>query len=211
MKATAISFSVLMFFSGCASSYSYDTGGNDDQSSAQALAAMMADVFETAPDDPDNDIRDRRVQLDTPDLPGVWLYYQLNTGPQKTVYRQRVIELIEDGDTVIQKTYGLNEPEAYADLWDKPALLNTISTADFEPYFDEGCEQIWRREGGEWRGAVNRETCRIFSERRQAFIYIEAEAELNETAYRQTERGYSENGEKLFGGEPGEFIVLYRQ
>ncbi|MEO1137279.1 MAG: chromophore lyase CpcT/CpeT, partial [Pseudomonadota bacterium] len=180
-------------------------------SDAEALGAMMTDIFETAPDDPDNDIRDRRVRIESPDFSGVWLYYQLNTGPEKQVYRQRVIELINQDGVVVQKTYGLKDPDMFVDAWDKPTLLSSMSLSDIEPFFDEGCEQVWRRAQDAWRGAVNRETCRIFSARRQAHIFIEAEARLDETTYKQTERGYDEDGEKLFGGEPGEFIVLYRK
>lgn len=206
-RLTMSTIAGALFVSACA------TAPHDEstQSSADALADLMADIFETSPDDPDNDIRDQRVRIETPNFPGVWLYYQLNTGPEKSVYRQRVIELTDIGGAVIQKTYGLKDPEKFVDAWDNPALIASMAPTDIEPYFEEGCEQVWRREAGEWRGAVDRETCRIFSERRQSYIFIEAEARLDETAYKQTERGYDESGEKLFGGEPGEFIVLYRQ
>ncbi len=186
---------------------------SDDGSGADALAELMTDTFQTAPDDPDNTIRDHRVRISSASFDGVWLYYQLNTGDDWKVYRQRVVELIDDGDgSVIQKTYGLKDPERFVDAWDKPGLLTSMTASDIEPYFDGGCEQRWRRSAeDEWRGYVDPATCKIFSERRQAHISIEAEARLSQETYRQTERGFDENGEKLFGTEPGEFIVLYRQ
>lgn len=180
----------------------------------EALAQSMTDVFETAPDDPDNDIRDHRVRVDAPALEGVWIYYQLNTGPERKVYRQRLIRLslADDGDTIIQETFGLNDAAAYVDAWDNTGLLNALTPDDFDSYFDKGCEQRWRATGDNaWAGYVDPETCKIYSERRQANISIEAEAYLDDEAYRQTERGFDAQGEQLFGGVPGELIVLYRQ
>lgn len=179
-----------------------------------AFAMSMIDIFETAPNDPDNDIRDQRVRVNSPALDGLWIYYQLNTGGDRKVYRQRVIHLSisEGGDALTQRTYGLNEPELYVDAWTNPALLSALTQEKMKPYFEEGCDQIWRPEGANsWRGYVDPQTCRIFSERRQSHISIEAEARLDDTAYRQTERGIDSNGNILFGTEPGEFIVLYRQ
>lgn len=179
---------------------------------ASALATLMVGTFQTAPDDSENTIRDRRLRITSPEFDGVWLYYQLNTGEEWGVYRQRVVALTDDGDNVVQKTYGLKDPESAVDIWDRPAQLASLSRDDIEPYFDEGCEQVWARDETEqWRGYVDPETCKIFSERRQANISIEAEARINQTTYRQTERGYDAEGNQLFGTAPGEFIVLYRQ
>lgn len=179
----------------------------------EAFAKLMTGEFETAPDDPDNSIRDRRMRLNSPDLNGIWLYYQLNTGEEKKVYRQRVISLTvgRDHETIIQKTYGLIEPETYVDLWENPKLSMSISPQDIEEYFESGCEQRWKPSGDGWKGYVDPSTCKIFSERRQADISIQAEAQLSQDTYRQTERGFDADGAQLFGTEPGEFITLYRQ
>ena len=189
------------------------TNTQPEANNAEKLAALMSGTFQTADDDPDNTIRDRRIRLTNGNFDGVWFYYQLNTGDEWNVYRQRVIELLatETGD-VIQKTYGLKEPEKFVDLWDNETLLSTMSAEDFAPYFDDGCEQRWRNsETSGWQGYVDPESCKIFSERRQAHIMIEAEARLDSETYRQTERGFDAEGNQLFGTEPGEFIVLYRQ
>lgn len=194
------------------------SAGAPEETRAEPLAALMTDIFETAPDDPDNDIRDQRVRINAPALDGVWLYYQLNTGPERKLYRQRVINLSpaasdgDDGRTVLQHTYILKEPERYVDAWSDPDLLAAMTPEQIEPFFEQGCEQVWRPDDtGGWRGYVDPKTCRIFSERRQSYISIEAEARLDETAYRQTERGYDRDGNMLFGTAPGAFIVLYRQ
>jgi hypothetical protein len=61
-----------------------------------------------------------------------------------------------------------------------------------------------------WIGRVEPADCRIFSERRQAEIAIEGETRLGTKSLLQTERGFSLEGEKLFGTNEGEFIQLYR-
>ena len=189
------------------------SAGALEEAQAESLAALMTDIFETAPDDPDNDISDQRVRINAPALDGVWLYYQLNTGAERNLYRQRVISLsaADDGRTVLQRTYVLKEPERYVDAWSEPTLLTAMTPEQIEPFFEAGCEQVWRPDDGGWRGYVDPTTCRIFSERRQSYISIEAEARLDETAYRQTERGYDRDSNMLFGTAPGAFIVLYRQ
>ena len=202
-------FGAIAFLSASCTTIETQTAENN----AEKLAALMSGAFQTADDDPDNTIRDRRVRLTNAAFRGVWFYYQLNTGDEWNVYRQRVIELVTaDNGDVIQKTYGLKEPEKFVDLWDNETLLANISAEDFEPYFDDGCEQRWSpNENGGWQGYVDPESCKIFSERRQANIMIEAEARLDSETYRQTERGFDAEGNQLFGTEPGEFIVLYRQ
>ena len=212
MKGAWVLISIIaLAVAGCASAV--DESGAPKNGLAEALASLMTDTFQTAPDDPDNTIRDHRVRLTSSAFDGVWLYYQLNTGDDWDVYRQRVVELAENDDgAVLQKTYRLKEPERFIDAWDKPGLLSSMTAEDIEPFFDDGCEQRWTlNAGGEWRGYVDPATCKIFSERRQANISIEAEARLDAETYRQTERGFDEDGNKLFGTEPGEFIVLYRQ
>lgn len=180
----------------------------------EAFAALMTDTFQTAPDDPDENFRDRRVRIASPALDGVWIYYQLNTGSERKLYRQRVINLrlADDGGAIIQTTYALKNPEQYVDAWDKPDALASITADDFEPAFDASCEQVWRRgDNGAWSGYVDPKTCRIFSNRRQAYIFIEAEARLDDSNYLQTERGFDENGAQLFGSAPDDFLVLFRQ
>lgn len=203
-------------FSGCASSIDNNAKAahaGADAAPIDQLSTLMTGYFQTADDDPKNTIRDRRIRLNAADFDGVWFYYQLNTGAEWKVYRQRVVQLTSgDNGGVIQTTYGLKDPARFVDLWDKPDVLASVTSDDIEPYFEEGCEQNWQvSTDGAWRGYVNPTSCKIFSERRQAPISIEAEAILDQDTYRQTERGFDENGNKLFGTPVGEFIVLYRQ
>jgi len=215
-----LTFSLLVFY-GCTSSNTDTTTASVTRSTQKslqaenvyALAALMEGTFQTAPEDTENIIRDRRVKLASASLEGVWFYYQLNTGKEWSVYRQRIVQLTAgENNTVRQITYGVKNPGNFVDAWKKPTLLNTLSKDDIEPYFDGGCVQIWTQTPDNvWNGRVDANTCKIFSERRQANIGIEAESRLDGSSYYQTERGYDEQGEQIFGSEVGEFIQLYRQ
>ena len=179
------------------------------------LAALMIGTYETAPDDSKNNFVDMRVALE-PLGPGHWVYYQLNTGPDRGVYRQRVLQLTDQPDDhVLQTTWSLKNPEAFVIDASAPGPLGTITMADLKPALEEGCDQIWSydetKDGGPWVGVVDPATCKIFSERRQDEIAIKAEARLSAVTLYQTEKGFDESGQQLFGDPEGQFIVLYRQ
>ena len=209
-----LTMGILAVLSACTSP---GLSGEEDSSSTSRLesfASLMEGAYATAPDDPENNFTDRRVRITSPSLEGVWLYYQLNTGAERKLYRQRVISLTlaSDGESIIQKTYGLQDADNYINAWEKPNLLRAMTRNDISLYFDEGCEQVWREVAAQsWQGYVDPENCKIFSERRQAEISIEAEARLTSTNYYQTERGFDADGNKIFGSEPGGFIKLFRQ
>jgi len=177
-----------------------------------SLASMMENTFETAPDNNQNIIRDRRVRIKSEALKGFWFYTQLNTGAEGKLYRQRLshLQLSADGSTIIQKTYGLKRPELYENAWENPERLEALSANDFESYFNTGCEQVWRSKAeGAWEGYVDPKTCVISSKRRNKDIRIESEGYLSKTIYRTNERGYEMDMTFLWGTEPGEMIDLY--
>lgn len=132
--------------------------GDDNQAKLDTFAVLLERTFETAPDNTKSHIRDKRVRVSSEALSGYWFYTQLNTGKDRKLYRQRIshIMLSEDGTHIIQKTYGLNEPEKYVDGWKTAALLTSLTRADFESYFSAGCEQIWTPvKEGTWAGYVD--------------------------------------------------------
>lgn len=188
---------------------------SEDRNDAEALAGLMIGTHQTAEDDPNNDFVDTRIALD-PLGPGHWVYYRLNTGEDRTVYRQRVLQFTDQPDGgVLQTTWSLKEPERAAVEPSASTLSVGLSMEDLVPALDDGCDQYWRYdseiEGGPWVGVVDPATCKIFSERRQEKIAIKAEARLSDDTLYQTEKGFDASGTQLFGGPEGEFIILYRQ
>ena len=174
---------------------------------------IMQGKFETLPDNTDAQILDRRVLIDSPFLDGYWFYSQLNTGPDKKVYRQRVsnIAISADNMSIIQKSYTLNTPEKYTEFWGQNGMFNTLSQKDLERFANEGCVQKWTRVSHDsWTGYVDPKTCIIRSKRRNVDIRIEAEAKIDRDTYLTNERGFDVDMEQIWGSKPGEFITLKR-
>jgi len=186
---------------------------SDSQSiDINTFAALVEKTFETAPDNTKNIIRDRRVRVQSDALEGIWFYTQLNTGADKTLYRQRLsnVRLASDGQSIIQKTYGLKDPALYENAWESPARLSALTPNDFESYFQAGCEQVWTpQESGTWSGYVDPKTCVVTSKRRNKDIRIESEGYLSKDIFRTNERGYDMDMTFLWGTKPGEYITLY--
>jgi len=183
------------------------TGCSPEPDKAIDLAAMMEGQFASLPTDPDNNFQDRRTRI--PALgEGEWLYYQINTGADLKVYRQRVIQLIDKSSGIVeQNAYTLEGQENFIDAGKNNIA---ISLGDLTPAFTEGCAQIWTWDSGRWEGLVDHKTCTIYSTRRERDIGIGAQARLTEYALFQAEAGYELDGTKIFGTEDGDFIELRR-
>jgi len=180
------------------------------QGSAE-LARVMEGVFQT-PKDSENNFVDTRLTMAAMGE-GEWLYQQINTGEERKVYRQRVLQLIDGPDGgVVQQTWKLKDDAGKHDLLIDREMLVGLTVEDIEAALPAGCDQLWRvQQDGSWYGHVDPAVCQIFSERRQATIGIESEVELSAEQMLTTERGYDSDGKQLFGTDPGEFIVLERQ
>lgn len=182
----------------------------------QALAAAMQGAFETAPGDPDNNFIDQRQTLD---LGGesAWVYMQINSGPERKVYRQRVLELIAREDGVRQRAWTLSDPASVLSEDGWPLEASALLTKDnITPGFgDEGCEQVWQLSQNDddwmWTGTVNPETCIIQSKRRGKEIRIGSDSQLTAQGLKQAERGFDLDGTQLWGTAPGDYAVLYRK
>lgn len=205
MRPMYLFFAAALLLSACAT----NVGGVSD---TDRFAALYGKTFQSSADSEDAFIRDRRVRINSADLPGVWFYSQMNTGETKKLYRQRVFNIIEDEtrEGLIQKTYVLNDAPAYVGVWDNPQKLSALTRDDFKPLFGEGCEPFWvAKEDGAWSGYVDPEGCVIDSERRNTQIRIESESFLSSEQYQTTERGYDFDMNFLWGSKPGEINTLY--
>lgn len=178
-------------------------------SAPQTLASDMAGTYETAIGSEDA-MRDRRVRL-APLGDGAWVYYQVNHKADLSVYRQRVLQLLPLPDgRVAQSAWTINAPEALVDLWDKPEVQAELSLEDLSPSMDDGCAQIWTKAEEGWDGLVDPETCVIDSSRRGTQIRIGAESKVTAASLSLAERGFSLDGEQLWGTAQGAYYVLDR-
>jgi hypothetical protein len=182
------------------------------QGAAARLAEAMTGRFATLPDDPDNDYAEtrRRVERDG----AAWVFSELRTGPDRTLYRQRLFALTNEPDGRVRSTAHAFSDDAAARLA-AGAMPESLSDQDLLPAFTAldgaSCDMIWTRlPDGIWTGTISPEACRIVSPRRGE-IGLEAESRLGPDSLFQTERGFSAEGEQLFGTPPGVFIRLARQ
>ncbi len=160
--------------------------------------------------DADNPFTDTRFRIDAPDLGEHVYYYQVNDGPDLEVYRQRVLVVsVGDDGAISQVALSFKDPDKYANA---PAdAFAGLTMESLLPGLPAGCEQIWSVTDGDFSGYVDPETCMIISSRTGKPRSIEAESILSEKGLLLAERGFDENGEQLFGTEPGEYLTLERK
>jgi glucose/arabinose dehydrogenase len=182
---------------------------------AEALVAMLEGVYRTVHDEHSADapqLTDRRVRVQAPALGSHVLYWQLNSGPEQRVYRQRLLIIEPDADSGLlrQRTVSFVEPARFANQFDQQALFAALTEHDVVSELDAACMPLWRETPAGWRAWLDPARCRIFSSRHQDYRHIEAEVELEPARMRQTERGFDSEGRQLFGTPPGEMLVLER-
>jgi CpeT/CpcT family (DUF1001) len=181
----------------------------------EALMTLSEGRFETRAGHT-NSFAMRNVRFAAPGLNGQAFYSQLNTGPERRVYRQRIsLSTLQADGSIRMQFYALNDPSRFVAVWNNPALLSTLTMADLKPGFEavpgSDCDMIWRPTGDNaWQGMISPSTCRVQSARRGTAIGLEAETNLSPLGYAQTERGYGADGTQLFGTAPGELIQIPR-
>lgn len=153
---------------------------------------------------------DRRVRVSAPALGEYVVYLQLNTGAEAKLYRQVLMVFTLQDSGIVQSAWRLKSPERFADAFGKPGLFVDLDYQQLERSLPEGCEQHWTREGVNWHGHTRPGTCRIWSERRQAWRRIEAETRITNNALFQAERGFDDEGNQVFGTTAGELYRLHR-
>jgi len=190
-------------------------GQNGADDSVRAMLAMMEGTYRSDPtvatDAELPDLLDRRVLVQAPTFGDYVMYWQLNSGPDSEVYRQRllVFEATDDGE-IVQTTWSFRTPERFVDAFDAPELFAELAADAVVATLPKGCDQVWRRTNTGWEGSVSPENCRVWSERRQMWRRIGADARLEADAYWQAERGFADDGRQVFGTPPGELYRLDR-
>ena len=185
--------------------------------SVNALIDLMAGEFRSKPDDGSSDdqfelLVDRRTVIHAPQLGSHVVFWQLNTGEDEQLYRQRllVFEFVPDRDAIIQTTWSFREPGNFVDAFTDSQRLAAISLDDLERTLPVGCEQTWRPAEQGWAALLKAKDCRIWSERRKSWRLIEAEVKVTAEAYWQAERGFDDAGKQVFGTPPGQLYRLER-
>lgn len=184
--------------------------------SADKLVALLEGRYQTthdthSPDTPQ--LTDHRIRVENKALGTHVLYWQLNTGPDQRVYRQRLLIIEPDPASakLRQRTYSFAEPARFADQFDNAALFAALTSDDLVSELPADCDPLWRETPQGWRSYVDPARCIVFSSRHQEYRHIEAEVHLTRDTLRQTERGFDAQGRQLFGTPPGESLELRRR
>ena len=187
-----------------------------DAGPLEELAETMQGTFDTHPPGHTATARqterlvDSRQRVDAAPIGDVVFYLQLNRTGDLVLYRQRILTFSLRDGTIVQRAYLLNEPERFEDAARGDAVLSALTMADVTPMFSDGCETVWTRIQGGYRGYTDPATCRITSSRTGQPRRIEAEAVLTGDTQSLSERGYDDDMNQLFGTPQGEATTLYR-
>lgn len=188
------------------------------------LAEMLAGSFDSrlvSPDQSADQIDDqsdeerfvdRRIRLTLPTLGPYVFYQQINQHEDLEVYRQRVLvlQVSETTGQIEQRAFSLRDAARFVDA--DAEAFEAIGTADLHDFMAEGCEQVWTKMPGGYRGYVDPNTCKIISKRTGKLRSIESESHLTRDALALAERGFdAQSGEQLFGTSPGAFLRLGRR
>ncbi|MGI9239120.1 MAG: chromophore lyase CpcT/CpeT [Woeseiaceae bacterium] len=175
---------------------------------------QIADHSDDHSDDQSDEQRfvDRRIRLTLPALGPYVFYQQINQHEDLEVYRQRVLVLriSETTGRIEQRAFSLRDAPRFVDA--DAGAFETIGSADLDDFMADGCEQVWTKMSGGYRGYVDPDTCTIISKRTGKLRSIESESLLTKDALALAERGFdAETGEQLFGTLPGAFLRLGRR
>lgn len=188
------------------------SGENLEHPDSIDLTKQLEGQFQTYESDTENRLADRRMRIN-PLGDGEWMYTQVNSGEELKLYRQRIMQFVDTDFGVEQKAYKLVNPEDFVGLWNHPDKVESLTMESLEPYLDDGCNMLWNKAPDSefiWHGKIDHKVCTIYSERRQSKIHIGAESRISTAELQQTERGFDQQGEQLFGTDPGAFIRLQR-
>lgn len=153
-------------------------------------------------------IRDQRIKIDALG-PGEWLYHQRNAGPDLSqITRRRVLSLRAQPDgRVIQADYTVPAPKSQqaTQQW-----LTTLTRDQLRPAMNTGCDMIWVEMPNGWSGQIDPARCRMTPPAQTGEHYLGARADLVGSRLRTAETGYDEDGNRLWGEDDGQWVVLDR-
>ena len=171
------------------------------------LVALYIGSYLSRPDQGARDARPilMRVAAVSPPAGHGWALYSemRHDGIDGEIYRQNLLLFDEaperTGNTMT--SLGFTDREAAAALIDDPGLLAAGQLSTVEA-LGPGCTMSFKREGEGFFGRIDPKTCVITGKRGEA-RHIEAQTLLRRDAIEQLERGYSADGQLLFGNKDG--------
>mgnify|MGYP002713263316 CR=1 FL=1 len=100
---------------------------------------------------------------------GKYVFYQQQyaDGEYEKVYRQRIFIMTPDYEAqgIRQKTFDFKNREAFIDAHLSPGKLENLSSDDLVSLFGEGCSTVWRKQGDQFKGDIEKGQCIYDSKR----------------------------------------------
>ena len=181
-----------------------------------ALFATLSGSYRTDTTDPNAgvggapaDLTAHYAVVSAPAIGERVVYWQLDQGQgpdsQQRIYRQTllVFDPAEDGG-FSQRAYNFTDRERFKNGHLRPGIFANVQADDLVAAVPDDCLTTWTRTAAGWGGVMAAASCRIYSERAGMWRLIGVETLPRADRLLYVERGFSEDGELLFGLPEGE-------
>ncbi len=154
----------------------------------------------------------KRVLIDSAQLPGTWIFAQINEEQKTEAYRQTVLELyVDENHTIKTRAWRFEQEGMKAAGFPPEDFLRQLSLEQLVPSFPPGqCETVWRRRGAQFEGLMDAEQCVIQSKYRDEKRKVFSEEIVFADGMWAREGAYTLDGELAFGLEANEFYKYRR-
>lgn len=169
---------------------------------AEWLTGSFGSAAQAAADPDYRDIRLHMVPIWTWRNDAIWMYVeQAVAGRMDAPYRQRVYRLTRSGTALESAVYSLPEPEKYIGCWRDVRFFGGLKPSDLLPR--EGCASRLELHGDRFvGGTVGRECVSSL----HGAAYATSEVLLTADRMESWDRGFSAEGEHIWGAEKGPYI-----
>ncbi len=149
-----------------------------------------------------------RQQIQSDDLPGHWIYAQINNVDKgNKVYRQTIWEFyIDDDDRIASRVWNFADKGMKEKGRPSIAFLNSLTKKQLKAsQLNEACTTYWQKRGKQFVGAIDHKQCVIQSKYKDEKRQLFAEEIVFSDGVWMREGAYRLDGGLAFGLEEGEF------
>lgn len=152
-----------------------------------------------------------RLRIESPALPGHWIFAQINENNAPKAYRQTVLEFYTDDEGLIMsRAWHIKEKGMKEKGMPSSEFLNQLSPDQLVQGLSDDCSTVWRRRGGQFQGLVDYRQCVIQSKYKDEKRQLFAEELVFADGMWAREGAYRMNGELAFGLEENQFYQYER-
>ncbi len=138
---------------------------------------------------------------------GYWIYVEQSLmNKSDKPYRQRIYQLVKQGDQIISKIYQFNDPLKYVGAHRDSSILAQLTFDKLTT--KDGCDVILKRVEDRFEGGTKGNNC--LSSLKGA-TYTSSEIILTANSMKTWDRGFDESGSQVWGSEKGPYIFLKKR